>query len=311
MKIHEMKLLVRVAETGSMTQAAKQLHLTTAAVSATVQRIEDAIGVRVFERSTRFIGPTDEGQIILDGCQRILDAWQQTLDDARGQRSELEGTIHITAPADTSYQIIESVVVDLCTEHPHLRVILNISDAVAHLHRDAIDMAIRYGELSDSALLARRLAYCPGVLVASPAYIAEHGSPEAPEELLEHRCVALHLSSVPHVTWTLEGAEHTRTITVESPLCGDGYLIRKWALTGMGIANKSLFDVIDDLEAGALVRILPDYHTGYHPIHAVFPSRQFLPARVRALDEAIASKFAARAGRCKTWLEQFGEFSAD
>lgn len=299
-----MELLVRVAQTGSMTLAARQLHLTPAAVSAAVQRIENTIGVRLFERTTRSIHQTDEGRVVIDGCKDVVDLWQRTLDDARGRRTELEGAVHISAPADTTYTVLESVTAQLCVEHPKLQVVLHSGDAIQHLHREAIDMAIRYGPLQDSTLTARKLAKVPNVLVASPGYLETHGSPSTPEELSAHRCLTLQLASVPVLSWQLHGKGESHSIDLASPLCGDGYLARRWAVTGMGIALKSLFDVIDDLEAGRLLAVLPEYVGESAPIHAVFPSRRFQRARVRALHAAIAPHFAERAARCETWLSR-------
>lgn len=296
-----MELLVRVAQTGSMTLAARQLHLTPAAVSAAVQRIENAIGVRLFERTTRSLRPTDEGRVVIDGCKEVAELWQRTLDDARGRRTELEGMVHVSAPADTTYEVLESLTAELCNEHPKLQVVLHTGDAIQHLHRDAIDMAIRYGSLQDSTLTARKLAEQPTVLVASPEYIETRGSPSTPQELAEHRCLTLQLSSVPVLSWQLHGEGKDHNIGLTSPLCGDGYLARRWAVAGMGIALKSLFDVIDDLEAGRLVPVLPAYLGASTAIHAVFPSRRFQRARVRALHAAIAPHFAARSARCEAW----------
>ncbi len=296
-----MELLVRVAETGSMTLAAKQLHLTPAAVSAAVQRIEDALGVRVFERTTRSLHPTDEGDVIVAGCQDVVHRWQRTLDEARGHRQDLEGSVFLSAPADTSYQVIDAVVLELCAAHPKLRVVMDTSDALVHLHRDAVDMAIRYGAPPDSSLTARKLVDTIGILVASPDYLRERGTPEHPDALAEHRCLTLRLGGVPAVMWELRRGDAVHRVPLDSPLCGNGYLARRWALAGMGIAFKSLFDVIDDLAAGTLVRVLPAYDGGLSVIHAVFPSRRFLPARVRALDRALAAAFSARAARCQAW----------
>ncbi|TPV97104.1 MAG: LysR family transcriptional regulator [Myxococcales bacterium FL481] len=303
MKVHEMELLVRVAETNSMTLAAHQLHLTPAAVSATVQRVENAIGVRLFERTTRSLHLTDEGRVVIDGCKDVVEMWQRTLDDARGHRTELEGTVHLSAPADTTYELLESVTAELSATHPSLRLVVHAGDAVAHLHREAIDMAIRYGSLQDSSLTARRLAEAPSILVASPGYLKRHGVPERPAQLAEHRCLTLQLSSVPVLSWRLHADEEAHIVDLASPLCGDGYLARRWAVAGMGIALKSLFDVIDDLETGRLIRVLPDYHAESMAIHAVFPSRRFQRARVRALYAAIAPYFARRAAQCERWLE--------
>ncbi len=302
MKLREMELLVRIAETGSMTLAARQLHLTPAAVSAAVRRIEDDLGLRIFERTTRTLHPTEEGLVVIACCEDVLDRWQRTLDEAKGPRVGLAGTVHLSAPTDTTYQVLESLVVALCTEHPALRVVLSTSDMVQHLHRDAIDLATRYGALHDSTLSARTLAVSPRVLVASPAYLDQWGIPDTPQSLLGHRCLTLHLANVPAVSWQMHRGDESHTVHIESPLCGDGFLARRWAVAGMGIAFKSLFDVIDELESGSLVRVLPDYAGDTLGIHAVFPSRRFQPTRVRTVAAAIADRCAARAARCQAWL---------
>ncbi len=311
MKIREMELLMRVAQTGSMTVAAQQLHLTPAAVSATVLRIEGAIGVRLFERTTRSVHPTDEGLMVIGGCQDVVDRWRRILEEAKGRRAELEGTVHLSAPADTTYQILEPIVASLCVEHPRLRVVVETSDAVQHLHREAIDMAVRYGPLDDSTLSARKLVDLPGILVAAPSYLARRGAPVTPQDLADHRCLTLQRSTAPTGTWQLRRGAEIHAQTLESPLCGDGYLVRRWAIAGMGIALKSLFDVIDQLEDGQLVRALPDYAGAPLAIHSVFPSRRFQTARVRAVHTAIASHFAARAARCRAWLSGSGSPKSD
>lgn len=302
MKTEEMELLVRVAETGSMTRAARQLQRTPAAVSAAVQRIEGQLGVRIFERTTRSLHPTEEGQVVLEGCADVLSRWRRTLDDARDQRTDLAGTVHIAAPTDTAVQVLTPVLAQLGGAHPRLRVVVSASDTVQHLGRDALDLAIRYGRLPDSTLSARRLARVPIVLVASPAYVASRGAPADIADLGAHRCLTLHKADQPQVAWWLTRDGETTRVPIDSPLCGDGLLARRWALDGLGIAHKSLLDVIDDLEAGRLVRVLPGVTGGMGDIHAVSPSRTFQPARVRAVREALVDAFAARSARCGSWL---------
>ena len=304
MKIREMDILVRVAETGSMSRAAHGLHITPAAVSAVVQRVERALDVRIFERTTRSLHLTQEGDVVLDGCRQMLRTWRRTLHDARSTRDQLEGTVHVSAPTDTALQVLDDVVVELSLAHPRLRVVLDASDRVQPLHREAIDLAIRYGALPDSSLTARRLSSQPNILVASPGYLDEFGVPDRVEDLRDHRCLTLHLQNVPQITWRLEGNDEVHDLTVESPLCGDGLLARRWAVRGMGIALKNLFDVVDDLEAGRLVRVLPAYVGGTGAIHAVYPSRRFQPARVQAVLDAVAERCADREERCRMWLNQ-------
>ncbi|MFN3199473.1 MAG: LysR family transcriptional regulator [Bradymonadia bacterium] len=307
MKIRDMELLTRVAESGSMSRAAKQLHLTPAAVSATVARLEEELGLRVFERTTRTLHPTEEGLAIINGCQTILAQWRQTLEDAQGDRAVLSGTVRLSAPVDTTYQLIEPIMASLSTAHPQLQMVVHASDTVHHLLRDAIDIAIRYGALADSTLTARKLIEGPTILVASPGYLEAHGAPETLAELSTHRCLTLQLANRPHVSWRLTEHGRAHTIQLDSPLCGDGYLSRRWAVAGMGVALKSLFDVIDDLESGQLVQVLPHCVGPKTIVHAVFPSHRFMSARVRAVDEAIAEGFAARADRCAQWLDAHDE----
>ncbi len=302
MKLDEMDLLVRVAETGSMTRAAQHLHLTPAAVSATVRRMEEVMGVRLFERTTRSVHPTEEGLVVLEGCRDVLDRWSQTLEEAKGPGTEVVGTVHLSAPADTTYEVLAPVLVKVSKEQPQLQVVVHSSDSLLHLHKDAIDMAIRYGPLKDSTLEARTLAECPGILVASPAYIRKEGNPRGAKDLAKHRCLTLRLSGAAVTSWTLLGNGSTQEVALRSSLCGDGYLVRGWAIEGLGIARKSIFDVIEDLEAGRLVRVLPELHSGSSAIQAVFPSRRFLPARVRLIDMAISAAFTDRARRCEEWL---------
>lgn len=304
MKVSEMELLVRVAETGSMTRSASQLKVTPASVSATVARIEEAIGVRIFERTTRSIHVTDEGLTVLDGCREVVKHWQRTLEEVQGTKRELLGTVHLSAPTDTTYEFLSPVLVSIAEEHPKLQLVVHSSDTVQHIHRDAIDLAIRYGPMQDSSLQTRKLAECPGVLVASPSYLKENGAPLNPEDLDKHRILTLQLSSIAVRSWTLTKDGESQQIPIRSPLCGDGYLARQWAIAGMGIARKSLFDVIGDLESGRLCRVLPAYTCGSAVIRAVFPNRRYLPARVRIVDTAISEAFSAHASRCEAWLSQ-------
>ncbi len=302
MKIQEMELLLRVAETGSMTRASRQLDLTPAAVSAAVQRIEGALGLRVFERTTRTLHPTDEGFIVLEGCRETVNRWQRTLDEARGSKATLEGSLRMSAPADTVHQVVGGAVAAFCARHPGLRVVVHPTDTLQNVLEDALDLSIRYGSLKDSTLVARKLAASPRVLVAAPSYLARAGVPDGLDDLHQHRLLTLQLGNSPERSWTLG----SQSVAVESPMCGDGLLVRQWAVEGHGIAFKGLLDVVGDLEAGRLVRVLPHVLGGTDGVYAVYPSRVFVPARVRALVDHLAGVFLDLEGRCSRWLNQRG-----
>lgn len=301
MKTRDMALLVRVAEAGSMTRAAAQLHLTPAAVSAALKRVEADLGVRVFERTTRALSPTAEGEVVLAGCRDVLSRWARALDEVRGEARAIEGTVHVSAPVDTTYQVLAPALVALSDAHPCLRVVVHSSDALHRLHREDLDMAIRYGPLPDSGLFARKLAQAPHILVAAPHYLARHGHPQHPADLAAHRCITLQQRGALTTAWTLSGPDGAHTHGLGGALCGDGLLARRWACDGAGIALKSAFDVVDDLEQGRLVHVLPTYTGGHAAIHAVFRGRA-LPLRVRTVEHALTAVFRTRAARCATWL---------
>lgn len=303
MKIRDLQLLVRVADTGSMTQAASQLSLTPAAVSAAVQRVERDLGLRIFERTTRSLRPTQEGEVLIEGCRETVQRWRRALDEARGDEATLEGSVHLAAPADTTHLVLAEAVASFSEDHPGVRVVVHATDVLQNVLQDALDLSIRYGELRDSALVARRLARVPRMLVASPDYLLAHGTPASVADLSEHRLLTLQLGNTPEPSWDLRdpsGGSHQ--VPLESALCGDGLVVRRWAVAGHGIAFKSLFDVLEDLEAGRLVRVLPDHDGGSGPIHLVFPSRRFVPLRIRALADRIAAVFERRQQRCEAWV---------
>lgn len=301
-----MQLLLRVAETGSMTRAAGQLDLTPAAVSAAVQRIEAALDLRLFERTTRTLHPTDEGLIVLEGCRETVHRWLRTLDEARGSQATLEGSLRVSAPADTVHQIVGAAVAEFCALHPGLRVVVHPTDTLQNVLEDALDLSIRYGALPDSTLVARKLATSPRILVAAPQYLAQRGTPTRLEDLTEHRLLTLQLGNSPERSWTFRSDSGPVEIPVESPMCGDGLLVRRWAVQGHGIAFKGLLDVVDDLESGRLVRVCPAVDGGFGGVYAVHPSRAFVPARVRALVDHLAGVFARREGRCGRWAGEQG-----
>lgn len=303
MRLEDMQLLLRIAETGSMTLAARQMHLTPAAVSASLRRLEQELDTRIFERSTRALRPTDEGLIVLAGARDVLGRWQETLEEIQGESAQLTGTVHISAPGDTAYQIVAPAIIELAKQYPKLQVVMHCADSLHHLQRDAIDMAIRYGKLQDSSLTARKVSHRPCILVASPSYFAKHPRPISPQDLLEHQTITLQLGEKMLDTWVLTHKQKKHRVTLHQPLCADGHLARQWALQGRGIAFKSLFDVIDDLEQGTLVNALPGFFGPDAPIHTVFPSRQHVPTRVRAVEKFLRQHFVARDARCDSWLE--------
>ncbi len=291
--LSQLELFVRMADAGSLSAAARQSQVTPAAASAALKRIEVAFGARLIERSTRSMRLTAEGELLRDHARRALG----DIDDARALlgagREALSGDIHLAAPSDLGRGAL-STMLDLFMErHPDVRLTLYVSDTLQDLVRERVDLAVRYGELPDSSLVARRLHVTRRVVVASPDYVARHGAPQQPSDLVRHNCIALYRSGRPHLAWRFERAGVDTTVRVQgNRLAYDGALVRQWVLQGLGIATKARLDVVEDLRDGRLVELLSDWHGEDFPLHAMLPAGRHMPLRVRRLLDFLGEQFA-------------------
>lgn len=293
MHLDDLGLFLRVAHAKSLSEAARQLDQTSSAVSARLKRMEEELGVRLVERTTRVLRLTPEGERFLQTCESITSTWSQGSNLLRNDARALEGRIHIAAPTDTCSQFLGDWIGEYTRLNPRLSVTLRVGDRMHDLPREAVDIAIRYGELSDSSMVSRLLARAHRVLVASPKYL-EHAPPtKVPADLSQHRCLAWLTRDQPKVQWSFVVPEgRVETVVVKPVLCGDSLLVRQWAVNGEGIAYKAEVDVAADLRAGRLVRLLPDHQGEAVPISAVMPSGRHVPTRVRAMVDHLARRFA-------------------
>lgn len=212
----------------------------------------------------------------------------------RNEPSAVEGTIHIAAPADMSVQYLAGWLGEYALTHQRLAITLHVGDRLHELPREAVDIAIRYGDLDDSSLISRLLLRTERVLVVSPEYLAKSARLASPDDLEHHRCLAWMMRGQPRIQWTFYSAEGVaHAIAIKPFLCGDGPTVREWALLGHGVAYKALTDVLPDLRAGRLVRVLPDCGGERVPIHAVLPSGSYMPTRVRAVLNYLCMQFAS------------------
>lgn len=293
LQLSQLELFLRVADAGSLSAAARQLHLTPAAASAALKRLETLVEVRLVERSTRSLRLTPEGQLLREHAQQALGV----LDDARtllgAQRERLEGDLHLAAPSDLGRSVIAPMLDGFLARHPDLRLAMQLSDRMHDLKRDRVDLAVRAGMLPDSGLVARPLHTTTRVLVASPGYLARHGTPAHPGDLAHHACISLYLNGQAQLQWPLWQGSESLTVRIGgNRRADDGALVRAWAVQGHGIALKARLDVLADLRAGRLVVVLPQWHGGRFPLHAVMPSNRHVPMRVRRLLEALVAGFA-------------------
>jgi len=293
MQLDDLDLFLRVAHAQSLSEAARHLDQTPSSVSARLKRIEHELGVRLVERTTRTLRLTPEGERFVQTCDAITATWARGRGLLRQDARAVEGRIHIAAPTDTCTQFLAEWIGDYARMHPRLTVTLRVGDRMHDLPREAVDIAIRYGELSDSSMVSRVLVRARRVLVAAPKYLERRAPLSSPGDLASHRCLAWLSRDQPKVQWTFVSPEGTsETVVVEPALCGDSLLVRQWALRGEGVAYKANVDVAADLRAGRLVRLLEDHEGEPVPISAVMSSGRHMPTRVRAMVDHLARRFA-------------------
>jgi len=292
--IADLQVLVHTARGGTLTAAAAALGITPAAASATLKRLESQLGARLFERSTRAMRLTPQGQTLLDYAVRAFELLAEGESLVQADRGALVGTVRVAAPSDLTRVTLLPWFDDFLALHPGLQLALSVGDRPLDVMRDEVDLALRYGPLADSRLVARRLADSRPALCASPAYLRRHPAPQTPHDLLQHNCLTFHRGGRRQRLWRFARQGHWTEVRVDGDrVVDDASLAREWVLAGHGITLKSELDLQRDVASGALVRLLPDWDTEPYPLHALLPSGRFVPARVRALVDFLALKFTS------------------
>lgn len=295
----ELRLLIECAHGGSLTAASRVLQITPAAASAMLKKLEARLGTRLVERSTRALRLTPAGERLLDYGQRALDLLDEGIAQISDSAERLSGRIRVSAPSDLTRRVLLPLFDEFLDRHPGVELQLSVSDLLLDVVKDEVDVALRYGELADSGLVARQLTVVRRAAVASPDFIARHGQPATPMELAQFDCISLKIRNRRESQWRFwpVGAVAGPPIVVRvtgSRGADDGEITHRWALEGRGIAYKSELDTRDSLRSGALVRLLPDYLGESAPLHAVMPSQRFMPQRMRALVDFLARRLAAQ-----------------
>ncbi|MBB1603124.1 LysR family transcriptional regulator [Variovorax sp. UMC13] len=292
--LSDLRVLVQTAQAGSLSGAARALGITPAAASATLKRLEAQLGARLFERSTRALRLTPQGQTLLDYASRALDLLAEGESLVTAEGGALVGRLRVAAPSDLTRSTLLPWLDEFLDAHPGVQLDLSVGDRPLDVMRDEVDVALRYGPLADSRLVARLLTMSRPLLWASPEYLRRHPAPRVPQDLLQHNCLTFHRGGRHHRLWRFARQGQWTQVRVDGDrVVDDASLSRQWALAGRGITFKSELDVLQDAAAGTLVRLLPDWDTEPYPLHALMPSGRFVPARVRALVDFLAARCAA------------------
>ncbi|WP_176081765.1 LysR family transcriptional regulator [Paraburkholderia tropica] len=294
----DVRLFVEAARLGSLSAAGRKLGLTPAASSARLARLEAELRARLFDRTTRQLRLTDEGRAYLNCSESAL----RSLDDAKAALQEgqnaVRGKVRISATSDFGRNLLMSWLDEFRSHYPEVRFALTLTDSISNLVLEDIDLAIRFGTPQDSSLIARRLAPNPRVLCAAPDYIARHGEPHEPADLARFDCIVIGSPAGPVNEWrfTRGNASQTYVVPLENALeSSDGEAVRQWTLCGYGLSVKSIWDVADDLRAGRLRIVMPDWRYAEQPVHALYHRNRYLAPRVRVLLDFLSERFAQEA----------------
>jgi len=288
-------IFVRVVELGSLSAAGRDMRLSAAVVSNRIARLERDVGTRLLNRTTRHVSLTEEGSSYYDHCVVILNELEQAESAITSVNAEPRGPIKITAPTVFGRLHVAPHVPRFLERHPQMQVRLHLTDALVDLVQERVDLAIRIAELTDSTSIVRTLAPNRRLIVASPDYLAKHPAPKEPEDLLDHNCLLLRFPGSKQFRWTLQGREGPVTLRVSGNMdSNSGEALRDWCIAGHGLALKSLWEIVDDLNEGRLVPVLTEFPPPSHAIYAMYPHSQHVPPRVRAFIDFLAETYGPK-----------------
>nr|WP_166454567.1 LysR family transcriptional regulator [Duganella rivi] len=278
-----MSFFVLLAKLGSLAATARELGLTPPAVTKRLMLMEQRLGVRLLNRTTRRVSLTSEGETYLTQAARILADIRDMEESVSSSRAAPKGLLRVNATLGFGRTTIAPLVSAFARRYPEVEVQLQLTDRAINLVEDAYDLGIRFGELPDTRLGARKILSNHRYLCASPAYLKRNGTPRTPQDLAQHRCILHRQNEDTYSTWKLQKGRKHESVKVHGSLSSnDGDVVLGWALDGHGILLRSEWDAAKYLDSGRLQIVLPDYALPSADLYAYYPSRQQQPARVRA-----------------------------
>jgi len=291
-RLSAMEVFVEVAHSGSFSATADKLDMSRAMVTRYVAELEQWLGARLLQRTTRSVTLTDAGESCLRRSQQMLALKENVEEETSRQGSELRGQLRLTCSISIASAQLAAAISDFLQLHPNLKIDLNASEGALNLVEARIDLAIRISAEPDPTLIARPLAPCESALVASPAYLARHGVPRSPADLGAHRCLSY--ANFGKSLWHLRrGTEHEQVGVTSHFSANESMALLQAALAGAGITLQPTYLANPHLASGALQAVLPDWELPVMTIYALYPSRKNLSPAVRALVDFLVERFAA------------------
>ena len=297
-KLKAFETFVAVATKGSLTAAARGEGVAPAVIGRRLDALEEHLGVKLLVRTTRRITLTHEGSAFLEDCQRLMADVANAEASVSAGGVKASGHLRVTAPAGFGRRHVAPLVPRFHELHPDVTISLNLSDRVVDLAAEGFDCAVRVGDLPDSSLVSVRMADNRRQCVATPQYLARHGTPQLPADLLQHACLTLSSDASQTRGWAFRvpaaaGGHEVVHLRPGGPLdCSDGQVLHDWCLAGFGIAWRSTWEVESEIRSGQLVAVLEDFAAPPNGIYVVFPQRKHLPLRVRLWIEHLRQHYS-------------------
>ena len=297
MNTSDLTLFIRIAETGSITESAKQQRISTAAASSALKRLEKQLDVQLFLRTTRQLRITAQGEQFLFHCRQALESLDQGRISAHQMQGKVGGELRLSVSSDLGRNLVLPWMDELMDKHPSLSINLNAGDSLTNFFMDEVDVALRYGKPEDSTMVAFHIATLNRVTCASPSYLSTFGEPSHPEDLRKHNCLLHRLDGRLFNTWEFADKSGGYRIKVNSNrVSNDTDIVRRWAVAGKGIAYRSQIDICSDLSSGKLVPILAGFQSPSAQLYLLCPSRKQVTPAVILLREMLREKCAQIAG---------------
>lgn len=294
--LQSMRLYVRAIELGSFSAVAREAKIGQPTVSKVISALEKDLGVRLLERTTTSLAPTDEGRRFYERSKHVLEDYADAIADVRGQTQRPVGRLAISAPMGLGELRLNTLVLQFLAKYPEIEIELNLTDRIIDLVEDGIDVAIRIGDALPPNAVARNVAWSPRLLVATPDYVKRAPRIRRPEDLAEHQYIAYARSAIGVQLEFSKGAENITVPTRGRYRVNSSLALRECFLEGIGVGSAPAWLVQDLLDAGRLVRLLPQWHIPPHSVHLVTPSRRYQPLRARTFLQFMAENIPTLPG---------------
>ncbi len=288
-RIDCLRTFVRAMEGGSFSVAAKELGIGQPAVSKRIALLEEEFGSQLFMRTTRKLTPTREAHRIYDIARELLSTFERARASVKETPAKPSGTLRISVPSSFGRHYVLPIVREYVRECPDVKVDLRFTERTVNLVEEGIELALRIGQLESSSLVARRIGTVRRHLVATPAYLRERSTPQTPDDLKQHQCIA-YSRLAPANKWTFESEHGRHVVTIAgSVIVDDADAMREAVLQHLGIAIMPAWNAARSIQRGQMVALLPDYSVSSMPLHAVYPETHWMSPRVRSfLDFVVA-----------------------